>query len=169
MAKTEKDAIQANRAEAVAAFLTSKGTYAASGFSGRLINPGYTGKVASIELRELEGTNVTKRTKFQGAQMVGGKLVANENEVSVVLSLVFEDGRTLALPTLTNHPETTIDGTAALEMSGEDWAALVGKTITCVDREADEKRPNIRVIRNEDGSQTRTNNPMQKYTFALVG
>lgn len=167
MAKTEKAVLVKNREDAAAAFLTSKATYAGSGFSGRLINPGYSGKVTALELRELEGINVTPRSKEQGPQMVGNVVVADEGENSVVLSLIFDDGRSIALPSLTNHPLSTIDGVACNKMTGEAWAALVGKQINCIDRIADAERPNIRRITNA-GVTTTTNNPMQKYTLATV-
>lgn len=167
MAKTEKSALDKNRVDVVATFLNSDATYSGSGFSGRLINPGYSGKVVGLELRELEGVNVTPRSKEQGPQMIGKEIVANEGENSVVLSLIFEDGRSIALPSLTNHPESTIDGAACNKLSGKEWGAMIGKTLSCVDRVADEARPNIRRI-TRNGVTTVSNNPMQKYTFATI-
>lgn len=168
MAKTEKQELDQARKDAVAAFLTGKATYAGSGFSGRLINPGYSGKVTAIDLRELEGVNITPRTKEQGPQMIGGVKVADVGAPSVVLSLIFEDGRSVALATLTNHPDTTIDSTHANKMTGEQWNALIGQTLNCVDRVADDDRQNIRRIPGPDGKSTVQKNAMQKYTFAIA-
>lgn len=167
MAKTEKSKLDEARAAATAAFLTSEANYTSSGFSGRLINPGYSGKVKGIDLIPLEGGNVTVRSKEQGPQMIGGKVVADEGEVSVVLSLVFDDGRSVALATLTNHPDTTIDGAAANKLTGKQWGEMIGKTLSCIDRIADEDRPNIRTITTNGVREVRKT-AMQKYTFATV-
>lgn len=167
MAKTEKSALDKARKDAALAFLGSDANYTSSGFSGRLINPGYSGKVSAIELIPLEGANITVRSKEQGPQMIGGVVVADEGEVSVVLSLVFEDGRSVALATLTNHPDTTIDGNAANKLTGKQWNDMVGKTLSCIDRIADEDRPNIRTITTNGVREVRKT-AMQKYTFATV-
>lgn len=167
------ETIEQQKAKAIDTFLKSDLNFQGAGFGSQAINAGFIGKVEKIDLVEVKGTGISKRSQPQIMNLVTGALqVADKDEYSQALSLVFEGGaRTLTINTLVAHPDsfiTNADATTTnfVAMTGKQWASLVGKTIECVDAVNDEDRkiPRVKRFGAEGETEMRAT---RKYEFKV--
>lgn len=166
--KVVSAAVLAARTELVTKYLTDKKAFPASDLAGALINTGFSGKCTGIEFREVKGGGALPRTAAQGSQLVNGIVVAEVGDFSVVASLVFEDGRSVALSQINAHPMSTLtklDGTVHPIMGITDSKdAFIGKTLLLVERLPDDTK---KVTRRIAGVGDRVSTPAI-YTWSVL-
>lgn len=159
--------------QAIKGFLASDDNFQGYGFGSQAINAGFIGKVEKFEMTAVEGPGISKRRDPQQLNLKGGSLlVAEKDDYSRAPSIVFEGGaRQITLNTLVAHPKSFItldDGTVVefVKMGGKQWAALIGKTIECVEAENDETRKVPRIKRYSDSGETELR-PVRRYEFKV--
>jgi hypothetical protein len=160
--------MSADQAKIVDAFLKGDKNFQSAGFGSQLIQVGFKGILEQIALAPVAGAGTFPRSTTQGPQKINGITVAEVDEPSVTLSLVFEGGRTLSLSTLTQHPDSNIDGKKCSEMVGKDWQKLIGKLLTCTASDPDTEKTIVRVRSDADGKTTRENANPRNYKFTAT-
>lgn len=130
----------------VAAFATSDKPLETYGLGSNRILKGYSGKVTGIgfvQLDETSGANKVTRNQSINIPNDKGELVPTvvaykDVDYPVVISLIMEDGRTIAINGLKQSALSKIDGVQTTNMVAKDWAALTDKIVTLDDTGDDE-------------------------------
>lgn len=166
------EAIKAKaREDLTNAFFASDKTYQEAGFGSQAVTAGFIGQIDKIEMTKIEGPGISKRN---AAQTVNGVVIADANDASYTMSIVFVGGaRTLSINTLVQSTESFItmaDGTAVpfIKMRGDkEWKELRDSKaiIECVDV-SDTDKTRRRVKRGGDLNETEEVK-IRKYEFKV--
>lgn len=162
--------------EEVAKFLASDDSYVSYGFGSGALTVGFSGQIEALKPVVMTGGNLTKRVSNQRLALKSGLIeLPNKGGDSVTIALVFEGGaRTIALGTLTQCPESTIDVDGTIhqfnKMPGKVWAELVAKKATI---ECTKAQPHPKMVRRipqlqPDGKSEMIERSLNVYEFIVT-
>lgn len=128
---------------------------------------GYKGVIDGFDVIIAPG--LSARPNDQAPQVIFGMTMPKDHTYAGVLA--FKDKRTLAISTFFQSPRTTINGKPINDLSGAEWAAMVGGTFTITDVVVDSQATPIErpaVVNQVTGATIRAAQTRQPKSYTIT-